>query len=609
MPSTRTSKNHLPSLISESSLKSMGSSNDNSSMTGSTQSVFEDMIKKMIMDMVQDDVSCSDSNNSVISDTVSNEDRCSQVKQNKALCKLRKVLKPQRRTRSSSKSKSSSKSSSKSKPKSKRDTKERRLSIQSLIDEVSKEFNLSDEFKVSLEDLNFEDPPPPEPESGAEGSTKEKSKRKSSTKMSHKPCRRLSCVKDLSIMSLVGEVSQEFDVDDPAPDDDDAAAAISSAEQQASSSTGARESKNREGKKKHKKNKKEKKKKKESSSDSTTSEEQKKRRRKARKTRRSRSKSITSAASTPSTKSSKRKMSSSAALKLQLEEVINDLNDLRSEKHQQEQQQQRHNSSSHHKPRSIPTDLYDHDEGSDSGGSVSTLGTMASTRSKPGSFQFNREMSSKLHCHRKSLCIQDKDCHKKSPQDNNTPTTTTTVVQSLVDDFVAAFDPNEMRCLALVSHNEMKTTMKEFVIQYKNVLKKFRLTGTNSTMTMLGQVFQGDESVVFGPACSSGPLGGDAELVAMMAQGQLGGILFFQDPMTSHPHQCDIECLVRQALVHNTVIATTPITAMTIMEVFKLGLRGQGRPELLPSFFFSLQSPTVESYKKGQQQVIQNRAS
>mmetsp|Transcript_45598 Transcript_45598/g.52700 ORF Transcript_45598/g.52700 Transcript_45598/m.52700 type:complete len:468 (+) Transcript_45598:481-1884(+) len=294
---------------------------------------------------------------------------------------------------------------------------------------------------------------------------------------------------------------------------------------------------------------------------------------------------------------------SEAALKLQIKDIMQNLNDLRAE-----QQQRNRNSSS------VPTELLD-DDCSDSG-SVSTLGTMGSTRttdstrSKPGSFQFNREMSAKLHCHRKSLCIQDNDCHQ-SPKDNTSTTTTNdaVVVKSEVDDFVAAFDPNEMRCLALVSHNEMKTTMKEFVIKYKNVLKKFRLTGTNSTMTMLGQVFQGDESVVFGPACSSGPLGGDAELVAMMAQGQLGGILFFQDPMTSHPHQCDIECLVRQALVHNTVIATTPTTAMTIMEVLKLALMGNGRPELLPSFFFSLQSPTVESYKNGQAKVIENRSS
>jgi len=141
-------------------------------MTGSstTQSVLEEMVKKMIIEMVQNDdvTSCSDSNNSVLSDTVSNDEEwCSQqVEQNKVLRKLRQVLKPRRRTRSSS-------SQSKSKPKSKRDTEERRLSILSLIDEVSKEFNLSDEFKVSLEDLNF-DAPPPEESSGGEGATKEK---------------------------------------------------------------------------------------------------------------------------------------------------------------------------------------------------------------------------------------------------------------------------------------------------------------------------------------------------------------------------------------------------------------------------------------------------
>jgi len=292
---------------------------------------------------------------------------------------------------------------------------------------------------------------------------------------------------------------------------------------------------------------------------------------------------------------------SSEPLKLRIEEVMNDLNNLLLEEKEQLQQQNKNNNSG------IPNDILD-DDYSDSG-SVSTLetkGSTLSTRSKPGSREFNQEMVSKLHTHRKSLCIQDDEYKDNTHSNNNNDDE---VVKSEVDDFVAAFDPNDMRCLALVSHNEMKTTMKNFVIKYKNVLKKFRLTGTNSTMKMLGQVFEGDTSVVFGPACSSGPLGGDAELVAMMAQGKLGGILFFQDPMTSHPHQCDIECLVRQALVHNTIIATTPTTAMTIMEVLKMALKGDGRPELLPSFFFSLQSPTVESYKKGQAKVIENRTS
>lgn len=53
--------------------------------------------------------------------------------------------------------------------------------------------------------------------------------------------------------------------------------------------------------------------------------------------------------------------------------------------------------------------------------------------------------------------------------------------------------------------------MKEFVIRHQKVLKRFRLTGTNSTMTMLKSVL-GTDDVAYGPTCSSGPLGGDAEV-------------------------------------------------------------------------------------------------
>jgi len=219
-----------------------------------------------------------------------------------------------------------------------------------------------------------------------------------------------------------------------------------------------------------------------------------------------------------------------------------------------------------------------------------------------GSVEFKHEIVRSLGSLSHSLCIQDDqdaggvivDAKDKRGDDL---------------DFEAAFGPNDMRCLALVSHNEMKSTMKQFVIQYKHILKKFRLTGTNSTMKMLAEVFSDEPEVVFGPACNSGPLGGDAELVALMTSGQLGGMLFFQDPMTSHPHQCDIECLVRQALVHNTLMANTPATAMACMEVFKTALIGGGRPELIPSFFFNLQSPTVQAYKNNQKKVVNSHSA
>jgi len=286
----------------------------------------------------------------------------------------------------------------------------------------------------------------------------------------------------------------------------------------------------------------------------------------------------------------------SSDLKLLFKETIKDL-------YSDKQQQRRTNFPDH-------ISCTGSKEFSDDDGLVSALdNSHHSLVSKPGSRRFNQEMTEKLFSHRNSLCIQDAHVFDDENTSGDSSNNNNEVVKSEVDDFVAAFDPNEMRCLALVSHNEMKSSMKEFVIKYKNVLKKFRLTGTNSTMKMLGQVFDGDDSVIFGPVCKSGPLGGDAELVAMMATGQLGGILFFQDPMTSHPHQADIECLVRQAIVHNTVIATTPTTAMTIMEPFRLALEGNGRPELIPSFFFSLASPTVEAYKKGQARIIKSKSS
>ena len=132
-------------------------------------------------------------------------------------------------------------------------------------------------------------------------------------------------------------------------------------------------------------------------------------------------------------------------------------------------------------------------------------------------------------------------------------------------DFVSAFSPSDMRRLALVSHSGMKKTMRQFVVvSNKNLLKKFRLTGTNSTMTMLKEVFKDEApgTAVFGPSCASGTLGGDADLVAHLVTGKIGGIIFFQDPVHSHPHRADIDCLFRQALVHNTMLVETPTSAL-----------------------------------------------
>lgn len=196
-------------------------------------------------------------------------------------------------------------------------------------------------------------------------------------------------------------------------------------------------------------------------------------------------------------------------------------------------------------------DLYEENK------SFDLLTDKAVKESRKATADMLQDVSTKLHPLRDVLCIQE----DVKPIIN--------AVSVTDEDFQSAFAASEMRCLALVSHNDMKGSMKEFVNAHKNILKKFRLTGTKSTITMLKEIFKGDSSVVYGPSCSSGPLGGDAELVALLCNGKLGGIIFFQDPLSSHSHHSDIACLTRQALVHNTMFANTPTSAYMMINTLR----------------------------------------
>uniref|UniRef100_A0A7S4W720 MGS-like domain-containing protein n=1 Tax=Ditylum brightwellii TaxID=49249 RepID=A0A7S4W720_9STRA len=170
--------------------------------------------------------------------------------------------------------------------------------------------------------------------------------------------------------------------------------------------------------------------------------------------------------------------------------------------------------------------------------------------------------------------------------------------------FESQYEPSEMRCLALVAHNHMKPAMKEFVMSHKEVLKKFRLTGTNTTITLLKSIFGDDPEVCYGPSFQSGPLGGDAELCALACLEDLGGCFFFMDPLSAHPHQADIDCLVRLLNVHNILTCINPCTAHAMSFVLKSALE-DGRLDQIPSFFYTLKSPGVAVYKAEQKQALE----
>ena len=174
--------------------------------------------------------------------------------------------------------------------------------------------------------------------------------------------------------------------------------------------------------------------------------------------------------------------------------------------------------------------------------------------------------------------------------------------------FVSTIAPTEMRQLALVAHNHMKPAMKQFIETYSEILKKFRITGTQTTMKMCKSMWgEDDPTIHYGLTCTSGPLGGDAQIAALMCMEDLGGLIFFVDPLSAHPHQADIDSLIRLANCGNVIVCPNPASASSMMHTLRTALlKGERARGMIPSFFETLESPAVEEYKHQQAVALAN---
>lgn len=171
-------------------------------------------------------------------------------------------------------------------------------------------------------------------------------------------------------------------------------------------------------------------------------------------------------------------------------------------------------------------------------------------------------------------------------------------------DFDAAFSPNEMRPLALVCHETKLDEFRDFVAKYKNILKRFRLTGTQATIQCVEDIYGSEKKDV--TFLRSGPY----ELIESMKNNEIGGAIFFRNETAPNLH---VEALVRKAHVNNLLHATTPATAASVMELLKTALSGkEGKPQLLPSFFATLpKNPALEKYEQRMKNAMEeaNKAS
>lgn len=111
--------------------------------------------------------------------------------------------------------------------------------------------------------------------------------------------------------------------------------------------------------------------------------------------------------------------------------------------------------------------------------------------------------------------------------------------------------------LALIAHDEKKAALVEFATRHLTALKAFDIVATGTT----GSRLQSACPALSVSAMRSGPLGGDQQIGAMIAEGEVQGLIFFIDPLTPMPHDVDVKALMRLAVVYDVAMALNEATA------------------------------------------------
>ncbi len=117
-----------------------------------------------------------------------------------------------------------------------------------------------------------------------------------------------------------------------------------------------------------------------------------------------------------------------------------------------------------------------------------------------------------------------------------------------------------MKKIALIAHDGKKAELVSFILQNRNYIENADLFATGTTGKHI-------ENAGFNVTrLLSGPLGGDAQIATMVAEKNIDMVIFFRDPLDKHPHEPDVQMLMRLCDVHNIPLATNPASAKLFLK-------------------------------------------
>lgn len=119
--------------------------------------------------------------------------------------------------------------------------------------------------------------------------------------------------------------------------------------------------------------------------------------------------------------------------------------------------------------------------------------------------------------------------------------------------------------IAIIAHDNKKPDMVAFIMKRLAFFKnpKIRIFATGTTGKHI------ENSGLDVECLKSGPLGGDAQIASLLVDGNIDVVLFFIDPLYSHPHEVDIHMLMRLCNVYDVPLATNYSTARMIVDSLK----------------------------------------